>query len=119
MTPRKLVRLFAVIVILAISWGVAHVMFGWQPFLPPLVANWPTEAEFADRISHRFPSGIAQTEVVKELTRQGFIRSAAAGNVMHRLTTRFPCDWLWYVEWTADGEGKIMAITGNMHRACM
>lgn len=119
MTPRKLVRLFAVIMILAVSWGIAHVMFGWQPFLPPLVANWPTEAEFANRISNRFPSGIAQTEVVKELTRQGFTHSAAAKTVMSRLTSRFPCDRLWSVEWTADGEGRVIAITGKMYLFCM
>jgi hypothetical protein len=96
--------------------------------MPPLTSNLPTDIaeaarEFDRRVQARFPAGSLETDVVRELSSQGFVRSADRGDsssshVYSFEKGNFPCNFVWNIVWKTDGAGLVTMVNGIYFASC-
>jgi hypothetical protein len=72
------------------------------------------ESEFPQLVANRFKIGSPESELLREMSGQGFTRNFSARRVAS-LNRKFLVGFVfWAVEWEADGDGKLTKISGRM-----
>ncbi|WP_244573318.1 hypothetical protein [Methylorubrum populi] len=92
---------------------------------PPLAEGLPPELReanraFSLRIVNAFPVGSAEAALVRTLDAQGFRRRESAGRQQSSFVQQaFPCRHTWSIDWSADEQGRITAITAIYDPVCL
>lgn len=100
------------VLLMSIVW-----LLGCGPKIPPLARDLPSKYEegeivFDARIKAAFPSGTEESQLIAELTSQGFsIQHSEHGTFATFSNKRFPVESVWHVGWEAH-EGRITKIWG-------
>ncbi|WP_448192551.1 hypothetical protein [Azospirillum sp. sgz301742] len=98
----------------------------WEEKLPPLadnLSNFTGEAnrQFNIRAQNHFPVGSSEGDMIRELSRQGFVPTWGGVGSSHMAVLKrslFICLDQWFVSWRAE-KGRITEIKGEFRPACL
>jgi hypothetical protein len=117
---RKALYVIATIVVAVLAYQT------WRrASVPPIARNLPSkiaaaDIEFKERLRSRFPVGMAEADLVRDLKEQGFRPPVSYRDTKYATFTAnsVPCELTWSVGWRADPEGKITDIDGSYSATC-
>jgi hypothetical protein len=122
---RGLIIFSAVLMTAIISFFITAIIFIGQPrpnvpLTTRLGGSWDAmSSEFDSRVRTRFPIGSTESDMARELRREGFIRDdwsfvigQGAEAKATRREDRVVCRQAAYIFWRADHEGRLTSIRG-------